>query len=87
MQAGKTKAERKASRAVRNIDRNFIFGQLAADRALNRAIKKEVAIARESIKKTAASPAAIALTKAAYKEQCLAFETSKKETEDVSSNG
>jgi hypothetical protein len=86
MQAGQTKAERKASRAVRNIDRNFLFGQLAADRALNRAIKKEAAIARESIKRTAASPAAIALTKAAYAEQC-AHHRARKRGEDVSSNG
>jgi hypothetical protein len=72
MQAGLPKAERIANRA---------------DRALIRAIMKEVAIARESVKRPAASPAVIALTKAAYKNQCLAFETSEKETEDVSSNG
>jgi hypothetical protein len=48
--------------------------------------KKARAAQYETIKITAASPAAIALTKAAYNEQCLAFEASK-EAEDVSSTG
>jgi hypothetical protein len=87
MQAGYTKANRKATRATRKQARLEQVPHRFALSFARRSIKRNAAIARESIKKTAASPAAIALTKAAYKEQCLAFETSKKETEDVSSNG
>ena len=86
MQAGKTKAERKANQVARNVTRQFKFGQLAADRSLNRAIKKEAAIKRELPKRIAARHDVIAAHKLAYKNQCLAFEASK-ETEDVSSNG
>ena len=86
MQAGATKAERKASlvaRAKARPGENY----KRANRRIPARLNKKAAIAnREAIKKTAASPAAIALTKATYKEQCLAFEASK-ETEDVSSNG
>ena len=86
MQAGKTKAERKANQVARNETRQFKFGQLAADRSLNRAIKKEAAIKRELPKRIAARHDVIAAHKLVYKNQCLAFEASK-ETEDVSSNG
>jgi hypothetical protein len=83
MQARKTKEERKASRITRNEARRFKFGQLAADRVLNRAIKREAAIARESVKRTAASPAAISLTKTTYEEQCARHRAWKR-GEDVS---
>ena len=86
MQAGKTKAERKANQAARNEARQYKFGQMAAERSLNRAIKKEAAIKRELPRRIAARHDVIAAHKLAYKEQCLAFEASK-ETEDVSNSG
>ena len=87
MQARATKAERRANQVTRNETRQFKFGQMAADRSLNRAIKKEAAIKRELPKRIAARHDVIAAHKLAYKEQCLAYEADKKETEDVSSNG
>jgi hypothetical protein len=86
MQAGDTKANRKATEADRKQQGLLRSLHNEAVNSARRSAKRNAAIDRESIKRTAASPAAIALTKATYAEQCARHRAWKR-GEDVSSNG
>lgn len=77
MQAGQLKADRKATQVARAKARPDENYKRAMKRLDARIMKKVAEQLREDVKRIAATPAAIALHKAAYKLQCIEFEASK----------
>lgn len=77
MQAGMTKAERKASRVIRAALRPSQRIARKEARGFERAKRDAQAVGWESVAKVYASPEHIAKTKAIHKQQCESLATSK----------
>ena len=81
MQAGKTKAERKASRWFRTSVRADKNLNIRVNRQAQREAKRVEAQSWESVAKVYASPEGIAKTKAIHKQQCESLRTAKANSE------
>ena len=82
MQAGKTKAERKASQEDRRSLRPYLRFQRTTERVKARKAKRIIAARIEAGRAEFARPSHIKAVKEQYRQQCVAFEQSKIQVEE-----